>query len=167
MGSNMKKSVAVLLILVVCAFSTISAIQNKPKTPLELGKEYCLQNAVRLEKEHLRNTEDYIKARQVPMGQAVCSEELIHCMEQYSYNTIFYVGVSFAAMVPTNKSQFSGLTAELMELAQADCVEAGMCLQFEYPNSHLFYVFATKRQLLEMSCSSDVALYFHAGVGYS
>ena len=135
------------------------------RTPLELGSTYCSNHAIRLNKESPQHLLRYIQARQVPMGKAVCSDILLSCMEEYSNDTIFYVGVFFAGMVPKNEPQTIETLREIMKRAMKECEKAGMLTQFDYPTLHLFNAYATKRQLLEMTCSSDAALYFFACTG--
>ena len=168
------KRIVTLLITILLSFTLVSCSPNRTQyTPLEeLGWEKLSRTAIYFGRmggsvECVRYMPDYKHARAVPMGKVVLSEKLLRNLESYDDDDIFFIGVCYAGMVPANVPLDMELLQDLQKRAVNDCEAAGMWVKYTgFEKNHYFTVFARKHQLLELRCSSDVALYLFAALEY-
>ena len=169
----MKRLIAMLLVMVLC-FTLVSCSQYTPlaEIPLEQLRESVIYFKGADNVEDVCHMPAYKNARAVPMGKVVLSEVLRRNLKSYDDDDIFYIGVCYAAMVPAHvpinsKSPFDETLKEITERVARDCEAAGMLVRHTgYTYGHYISVFARKHQLLEMRCSSDVALYLFPAIVY-
>lgn len=169
----MKHIFAVILAFLICSSaagcvytSVTEGVQYAPLNKSDTKNAINFENVGQGLCDDVNYLKDYKKARAVPMGKAVCSEKLLKNLKSYKDDDVFYIGVCYAAMVPANVSQDAGMLRTLRERAEKDCLAAGMFIRLDYDTSHYFTVYASKRQLLNMACSPDVALYLFPAALY-
>lgn len=162
MVNTMKKIILAYILLALC-FQMV-ACNPQPATILETKAPAVppYRDAVTLNLEDIRDTEDYMKARQVPIGQVVISEKLKKALLPYDSETLFKVGVSYAAMIP--KHVTVGLPdwqvyGELSRLAKGYIESLGIEIGIHQEYYDYFDIYATKDQIMQIRCGPDAALY--------